>query len=70
MTKKDCKWIACVYALISGCSIELPPEHCVYRGDGTCECANCRDCARQDAEPNDANRPSEHGCKTENYVEE
>ena len=50
MTKKDCKWIACVYAMSDGCSIGEPKEKCAYYGDGTCENANCRCCAREKSE--------------------
>jgi hypothetical protein len=47
MTKKDCKWIACVYAMASGCSIGNPKETCAYYGDGSCMKADCRCCSRK-----------------------
>jgi len=47
MTKADCKMIACVYAMSSGCAIGEPKSKCAYYGDGTCRCAICRCCARE-----------------------
>ena len=47
MTKNDCKWIACVYALKDGCSIGEPREKCAYYGDGTCSSAVCKYCGHE-----------------------
>lgn len=50
MIKLDCKMIACVYAMSSGCSIGEPKETCAYYGGGTCKSATCSCCARENQE--------------------
>jgi len=47
MTKSDCKMIAYVYAMSSGCAIGEPKSKCAYYGDGTCGSATCESCARR-----------------------